>query len=76
MFHVIHYTNPLKRTLVLLLEKLLGLFTDMIVCVSHSDRENVIKTKIARTDKVKTIWNGIDVQRLRKVFLDKNAKRS
>jgi glycosyltransferase involved in cell wall biosynthesis len=75
-FHVIHYQNPIKKICLLLLERILGHFTDMIICVSHSDRESVIKTKIAKSDKIKIIWNGIDLERFQKVLLNNNVKRN
>lgn len=75
-FHVVHYRNLLKKTFLLLLERILNLFTDVIVCVSHSDRESVIKMGLARNDKVKIIWNGIDIERFRNVSLDKNVKKN
>lgn len=75
-FHVVHYRNPLKKTFLLLLERILNHFTDMIVCVSHFDRESVIKMRLVRNDKVKTIWNGIDIKRFRNVSLDEKVKKN
>ncbi|HAJ34039.1 MAG TPA: hypothetical protein DCK79_11950 [Candidatus Atribacteria bacterium] len=75
-FHVVHYRNLLKKLFLLLLERILNLFTDVIVCVSHSDRESVIKMGLARNDNVKIIWNGIDIERFRNISLDKNVKKN
>ena len=74
-FHLIHYSNPLKRTPLLLVEKFLNHFTDVIICVSYLDKESIIRRKVAKEDEIKVIWNGIDIERFRKIKIDRCAKK-
>jgi len=74
-FHLIHSPNPLKRIPLLLVERLLNRFTDVIICVSHSDRKNLIQRKLAKEDKIKVIWNGIDIKRFQKVKVNRYIKK-
>ncbi len=60
---IVHYTG-LKRTILITLERALQIMTDVTVCDSDVERADVLKWQIASPDKVHTIWNGIDLERL------------
>lgn len=74
-FHALHYVNPCKRELMLTLERLLGAFTDAVICVSYSDMESVVKAKLIKKEKVFTVWNGVNIKSFRDIILNKQVKR-
>jgi glycosyltransferase involved in cell wall biosynthesis len=60
------YFSPAKTRLFLAIERFLASFTDRIIAVSNSQREELItKYKIARPGKFQTVRLGIDLQALR-----------
>jgi glycosyltransferase involved in cell wall biosynthesis len=65
--HVFYgYFNPLKTYLFLLIERLLGLFTDRIITVSEKQRDEILRFKIGNEKKVISIPLGLELER----FLD------
>ena len=60
---IVHYTG-LKRRLLVGLERVLRSITDVTVCDSNVERDDVLKWKIASSAKTRVIWNGIDLDRL------------
>lgn len=61
---IVHYSG-LKRTLLVGLERVLRSTTDVTLCDSNVERDDVLKWKIATPAKTRVIWNGIDLDRLR-----------
>jgi len=53
----------LIKSLLLLLERFLNCWTDVLVCVSEADKNLVLKYEIISSKKIKVIKNGIDVER-------------
>lgn len=69
-----HY-RFLKRTGLLWLERALSPVTDAVICVSEAEREAFTRAGLAADDKVRVVWNGIDLDRFRAVRLEKKARR-
>lgn len=63
----------LRKKMYILLHKIAALFQDEIINVSEYDRQLATKHKIAGTEKLITIRNGLDCQRIN--FLDKTTAR-
>jgi len=59
-FHIIRKRFFLKQPLILL-EKFLNHWTDILVCVSEADKKLVLKYKTILPSKIKIIKNGINV---------------
>ena len=72
---IVHYAG-LKRTLLVEIERVLRRVTDVTVCDSNVERDDVLKWKIAAPDNARVIWNGIDLDRLRTPPRDRAAARS
>lgn len=60
---MVHYVG-VKRMMLVGIERILKQVTDLIVCDSKSERADVLKWKVARPDRTRVIWNGIDLERL------------
>lgn len=65
--------NPLIRIIYLGLEKFTGSFKDKIICISEPDRRSAIKYRITKSEKLVTIYNGIDLNLMS--FLEKDCAR-
>lgn len=63
--------NPLKRQIYLGAEKWTSRYKDRIICVSEYDRRSALKYDIASPEKLITIHNGLDWQKLE--FLSKKT---
>lgn len=50
-----------KKTIYRLFEKLLAPITDKIIAISDFEKQSAIKNGICRQDKIKVIFNGIDI---------------
>jgi len=72
---IVHYTG-VKRWLLVSIERLLRRMTDATVCDSNVERDDVLKWKIAASDRAHVIWNGIDLDRLLTPPRDRAAARS
>ncbi len=57
--HFLHYQNSVLRKLYIVFERFLSRCTDMVVCVSESDRENGLHNKLFKHSKSMVIRNGI-----------------
>lgn len=57
---VVHYTG-LKRALLVAMERLLSHVTDMTLCDSHAERDDVVRWGIAMPERARVVWNGIDL---------------
>jgi glycosyltransferase involved in cell wall biosynthesis len=53
--------NGLIRWAYVQVERLCGLWTDRIICVSPTEREEALKNRIARPNKLVVIENGLDL---------------
>ena len=62
-FHGIHLGeyNPLSKFLYLTIERYLSKFTNKFICVSESERDTVISLKLAKSDKILIIHNGVEL---------------
>lgn len=54
--------NPLKRWIFLWIERLCGLWTDRIICVSLTEKKEALKNRVAAEDKLVVIENGLDLE--------------
>jgi len=71
---IVHYIG-LKRTVLVGLERSLRSITDMTICDSYVEREDVLRWQIAAPDRTRVIWNGIDLDRLLKPPRDRRQAR-
>lgn len=62
-FHGIFYENKTKKVQALIktIEKYLGKYTDMAICVSNKEMEEARKLHFASDENICTIYNGIDI---------------
>jgi len=65
--------NIVIKKIYLLAEKMSTPFKDIIIVNSEFDRQLAIKNKIAKPEKIVTIYNGLDVENLK--FLPKEEAR-
>lgn len=59
--HYLHYSNWLKRTAFILVERALARVTDRIICVAEADRELGLRKKVFTADQCVVIKNGIRI---------------
>lgn len=50
-----------RKSFFIVIEKLSSFFRDVIITVSEFDHQSALRYKIAPKNKLRTIWNGIDV---------------
>jgi glycosyltransferase involved in cell wall biosynthesis len=60
---IVHY-HGLKRTVLLGLERVLQMVTDVTLCDSDAERDDVIRYGVAAPTRTQTVYNGIDLERL------------
>jgi len=58
-------TPFLRKSLVVLAEKLVAKFCDKIICVSEYDKELALKHKIAKPGKLIVIHNGVEIDKVK-----------
>lgn len=73
VFNPDNYLGFFRRRLYVVFHRIAAYFQDAIINVSEYDRQLAIKHKIAPTQKLITIHNGLDWQNLK--FLDKRTAR-
>lgn len=61
-FHIIR-KNIVFKNLLIVLERFLNHWTDILVCVSEADKDLVLKYKTIDPKKIRVIKNGIDIER-------------
>lgn len=54
-------TGYLKRKIYVFIERLLSKYTDYIIAISNKEKESAMINNIANDDRVKVIFNGIDI---------------
>lgn len=54
-----------KQQLYRLIEKVLALVTDEIVCISKDEVDSALKKKICKSNKLRLIYNGIDIDQIK-----------
>jgi len=62
-------TPFLRKSLVVLAEKLVAKFCDKIICVSEYDKELALKHKIAKPGKLIVIYNGVEINKIQNANL-------
>jgi glycosyltransferase involved in cell wall biosynthesis len=60
---IVHY-HGLKRAVLLGIERVLQAVTDITLCDSDAERDDVIRYGVAAPTRTQTVYNGIDLQRL------------
>lgn len=53
-----------KKEMYRWVEKISAHFCDKIVCISDAERESALREKICKPDKLKVIYNGIDIKEI------------
>lgn len=51
-----------KKIFYAIIEKAAALFCDKIVCISEAEKQSALKKKICRANKLKVIYNGVDIE--------------
>lgn len=54
-----------KRRFYRLIEKFLSSLTDEIVCISKDEVNSALKNKICKSDKLRLIYNGVDIDQIK-----------
>ena len=72
---VVHYRG-IRRAVLLGIERLLRVVTDVTLCVSDSERAEVVRYGIASPERAHTVYNGIDLDRLDRRPLDGQSART
>lgn len=70
-FHGIHIENNLAGKLKLLLDKWLHHLTSQYICVSAGEKDKFLELEFNKVVPVTIIENGIDVERIKKEFIEK-----
>lgn len=55
-----------KLAIYVLLERIMALFCDKIICISDSEKKSAINNKICSIEKLQVIFNGIDIEEYNK----------
>ncbi len=61
----INSTAKVVRTMTIFVERCLASLTDVIVCVSNSEKDDAIKHHICNPKKLQVIENGVDLERIK-----------
>jgi len=61
------YFGKFKTKIFVLIERLLALFTDKIICLTNQQRNEILNLKIGNQKKVITIPLGLDLKRFKKI---------
>lgn len=56
----------IKNYIYIIIEKLLALCTDKIICISEAEKKSAINHHICKTEKLELILNGIDISEVQK----------
>ena len=77
IIHVEHTISDNKKYYHILINKILSLFTDRIICVSQNARDSLLKVEGTKKEKVVVIHNGLNPERLNNINNKKsnNAKK-
>ena len=59
--HYLHYRNLLRRATFTLIDRILLLATDRLICVAQHDYNLGLRAGVVDPKKTSVIWNGIDV---------------
>lgn len=70
-----HHPKP-RRALLLAIERALAPITDRFIAVSWAERDALLAAGIGSLEKVKVVWNGIDMARFRDVAVNRAAQRT
>lgn len=63
-------TNKKKCLAYALIEKILSFKTDIIIVISNYELQSALKRKICKSNKLKLIYNGVDVEEIKKFKTD------
>lgn len=75
--HVFYgYFNQFFNKLIMYIEKFLANFSDAIITLSKKEKDDFVSLKIAKPDKLRVIYNGIDLDKFANTQVDikKNKK--
>lgn len=51
-----------KKYIYVLIEKVLSIFCERIICISESEKKSALKKHICKENKIQVIYNGIDIE--------------
>lgn len=66
----------LRRSVMLAMERTLAPFTDCFIAVCYAEREALLTANVARSERVRVVWNGINAKRFCNVRVDRAMQRS
>lgn len=59
--------GKLKKNIYKIIEKVLAEFCDLIIAISDFEKESALKNNICKEEKIKVIYNGIDIEEYNKI---------
>ncbi|WP_226629378.1 glycosyltransferase family 4 protein [Alloyangia pacifica] len=65
-FHGLHigdYGN-VGRSAYLFLERVFGLTTSLAICVSHSEKNEILGSRVIQDSKIRVVYNGVEVSKI------------
>lgn len=75
--HVFHsYFGPLKTSLFLNIERLLGRFTDRIIAVGDQQREELVQYRVAPAEKIVSIPLGLEIETMLEAETERGRLRT
>lgn len=76
IIHVEHNISNYKKFFHVLINKLLSMRTDKIICVSENAKKSLLEIERPNIDKVVVIPNGLDIERFSNLKPKQNIKKS
>ena len=67
--------SNVKKIIYRFIERILSKSTDVIIAISECEKNRAIANKICKSDKIKVILNGIDIQGYGKNYITNNIDR-
>lgn len=68
--------SKVKRIIYLTLERMLAPFTTQFVAISNYEKETAVGHGVARPERIKVIYNGVDIQALRQAAANSVERKS
>jgi len=60
--------NKIAQFIFIIIEKILAFFCDAIICISKAEEESALSKKICSKEKIRVIYNGIDISEYKADF--------
>ena len=67
--------HPLLKQMIIIIERIAGRFSDLILSQNREDIEFAVKERICRRDKIEFLGNGIDLNRFNPDAIDEGERK-